>query len=136
MADTYDTYEMIEARSLLAEGQYTEALLELDKTPVAERSAEWHFLRSQIEEQACRYYEALQSRKRAVELDPSNQAYKAALKDMQKTFGQNASGKSEEEKKGKCGRPGCCSSETGWECCGELCCGACCEGICESCDCS
>ena len=140
-----DTYEMLEARQLMEAEQYTAALAELDKTPAEERSAEWYFLRSQIEEKTACYYNSVTSLKKAVELDPVNKEYKVALKAMQKTLRKDTAARS-----GKvagiavgfgsvCDNfrnkdfSGCC--EAGCECCGEGCCEGICEAACDGCDC-
>ena len=120
-----DTYEMLEARALLAEGKYEEALAELDAPYVSQRNAEWYFLRAEIEEKLERYYDCLKSLEYAVELDPKNKAYKQRLKEYRKKL-KNAvkSSDKEENWKSKCS-DNCC------ECWGELCCAGTCECICD-----
>lgn len=140
-----DTYEMLEARQLMAAEQYPEALAELDKTPAGERGADWYFLRSQIEEKSACYYNSVTSLKKAVELDPGNKEYKAALKAMQKTLRKDTAAKSEKVAGMAAGVGSACDSFRNkdfsgcCEGCGEGCCEGCCECIgesaCDGCDC-
>lgn len=130
-----DTYEMLEARSLLAEGKYAEAIAELDKTPEEERNAEWHALRAEAEEKLEHYYDAVNSLKKAAELDPENAVYKERLKEY-KRLQKKGSGKTSRGCLPSCCGSKCCTSDDGCECCGEICCGGICECLCESCDCS
>ena len=119
-----DTYEMLEARRLLAEGKYEEALAELDKPYLSQRNAEWYFLRAEIENKLERYYDSLKSLERAIELDPKNKAYKQRQKQYRKEL-KNAVGSAEKAKSDSKCRDNC------GECCGELCCAGLCECICD-----
>lgn len=128
-----DTYEMLEARQLMAAEQYPQALAELDKTPAEERDAEWYFLRSQIEEKSACYYNSVTSLKKAVELDPENQAYKTALKAMQKSLKKDTASKSGKVAGMAAGVGSVCDSfkNRDFKGCGEICCEGCGEGCCE-----
>ncbi len=126
-----DTYEMIEARRLLAEGQYGAAKEELAQTPEVERSAEWYYLLSQIEDKMELHYNALLNLKQAVQMDPQNKTYKAALKAKQKALRREAKGEKKRTGRGGCHLPGCCSSENCWDCCGDICGEVACECCCD-----
>lgn len=139
-----DTYEMLEARQLMAAEQYTEALAMLEKTPAEERIAAWYYLRSQIEEKTACYYNSVTSLKKAIELDPENKEYKTALKAMEKAL------KKDNAEKGKMAgmtmaSASVCDSIKNKDCsgCGEACVECftegCCdcigEAACDGCDC-
>lgn len=132
-----DTYEMLEARGLMAAEQYPQALAELDKTPAEERTAAWYYLRSQIEEKSACYYNSVTSLKKAVELAPENKEYKAALKAMQKTLRKDTASKSGKVAGIAAGFGSVCDSFKNKDCsgcaeaCGECCCEGCGEGCCE-----
>ncbi|MBQ7355503.1 MAG: hypothetical protein IJW62_08300 [Clostridia bacterium] len=130
-----DIYEMLEARSLFATGQYEDALAQLDKIPESERDGEWYVFRAEIEDKLERYYDALYSLRRAIELEPKNKAYKERLKEYRKKLKEqgvpSASGKT--VKSGclpSCCGNKCCTNEFCCECGGECCCECCCE-ICD-----
>lgn len=140
-----ETFETIEARSLLTEGQYTEALRELEKIPPAERDGEWYFLRSRVEEGMECYYNSVISLKKAVELSPESKEYKKALKEMQKKS-KEASRTKGGIAAGMLGGAGSvcdsfrdrdykgCAEGCG-ECCFEGCCECLGEAACDGCDC-
>lgn len=137
-----DTYEMLEARQLMAAEQYTEALAELDKTPAEERTAPWYYLRSQIEEKQACYYNSVTSLKMAVKLSPENKEYQDALKSMQKKLRKDTASQSDKSVGMAAGFGSVCDcfrKENCWECCCEGCGEGCCEGIaeagCDGCDC-
>ncbi len=131
----HDTYEMLEARDRFAAGQYEDALAELNKISEAERDGEWYVFRSVIEDKLERYYDALYSLRRAIELEPKNKAYKERLKTYRKKLKEqgvpSASGK---KVKSGC-LPACCGNKC---CTNEFCCECgvecCCECCCEICD--
>ncbi len=148
------TYEMLEARSCYAAGQYEDALTQLRKIPDSERDASWYAFRAEIEDQLERYYDALHSLRLAIELEPKNKVYKERLKDYRKKLKKQ--GVPIEAKGGEkvalgmavgfgsaCDSfrskdfSGCC--EACCEGCGDACCQGCCESIgeagCDGCDC-
>ena len=136
-----DTYEMLEARQLMAAEQYTEALSVLDKTPAEERTAPWYYLRSQIEEKQACYYNSVTSLKMAVKFSPENKEYQDALKAMQKRLRKDTA-KHPQTAAGMAVGAGsvcnCFRKENSRQCCeacGEGCCESICEAGCDNCDC-
>ncbi|MBQ8287571.1 MAG: hypothetical protein IJX76_02225 [Clostridia bacterium] len=125
-----DTYEMYEARTLFAAGQYEDALAELNEIPESARDAVWYAFRSEIEDKLERYYDALHSLRIAIELAPKNKVYKERLKEYRKKLKMQSADSSENKHctKARCGelmKEGC------GECCAELCCAGTCECLCE-----
>ncbi len=135
-----DTYEMLEARQLLEAGQYSEALSMLEKTPAEERSADWYFLRSQIEEKTACYYNSVTSLKKSIELDPENKEYKNSLKAMERALKKDTAEKNKMAGMAMASASVCDSfkkkdcSGCG-ECCAEGCCDCIGEAACDGCDC-
>lgn len=134
-SDEYDEWGDVfhDARELVKNGNPDAAQEKLDS--VEERSAEWHFIQSQIFKEKCWFLESKQSLKEAIKLDPENKLYKKELKKLDKMAKKGKRGR--RRKGGRAMGVGDACGDGCGECCAavgcELCCTFVCEGICEGC---
>lgn len=71
------------ARSYIRNGMYREALNALSGVPVSERDARWYYLHAMANYRAGNRVAALESAKRAVEIEPDNEEYRNLLRTVQ-----------------------------------------------------
>lgn len=115
-----------EVRELLERGDVTGAQGRLDR--FEERSAEWHYLQAVIYRKRNWLTESRKSLETAIELDPENENYQTALKELNAMAESVDPGKKSKKKKRRLG--------SGWfERNGGVdgCCDACCEGCSAGC---
>lgn len=73
-------------RELINAGRFSEADIYLENTPLAERNAEWCFLKGAIQLQRGWLLDARRNFEQAVKLEPNNPEYLAALSRLNSTY--------------------------------------------------
>ena len=80
----YERSEYTAARNYIRNGMYREALNALNGVPVPERDGRWYFLNATANMYSGNKIAALESAKRAVEIDPGNEEYNRLLEQIQR----------------------------------------------------
>lgn len=80
---TEDRAELRAAMSFIRNGRYNEALTALSQVPLSERDGRWYYLHANANYRAGNRIAALESAKRAVEIDPDNRQYRQFLNMLQ-----------------------------------------------------
>lgn len=80
----YERSEYTAARNYIRNGMYREALNALNNVPVTERDGRWFFLNATANMYLGNKIAALESAKRAVEIDPGNEEYHRLLEQIQR----------------------------------------------------
>lgn len=80
----YERSEYTAARNYIRNGMYREALNALGAVPVTERDGRWYFLNATANMYSGNKIAALESAKRAVEIDPGNEEYHRLLEQIQR----------------------------------------------------
>ena len=75
--------EYTAARSYIRNGMYREALNALNGVPVPERDGRWYFLNATANMYAGNKIAAMESAKKAVEIEPGNEEYRRLLQQLQ-----------------------------------------------------
>ena len=75
--------EYVAAKSYIRNGMYKEALTALSGVPLAERDAKWYYLNAGANMYLGNKIAALESAKRAVEIEPDNEDYRKLLSELQ-----------------------------------------------------
>lgn len=79
----YERSEYTAAKNYIRNGMYREALNALSGVPAAERDGKWYYLHAGANMYMGNKIAALESAKKAVELDPGNQEYRLLLQQLQ-----------------------------------------------------
>lgn len=117
---SYDAYsyggsQFSDIRAKINAGRMDDAETILDGIPPAQRSAEWYFLKGQIQQRRGWFDEAYKNYSSACQMDPGNREYAAAFN----ALNQNARGGYRETRGGGCGACDICSSLLCADCCCE-----------------
>ena len=75
--------EYVAAKSYIRNGMYKEALTALSGVPMQERDAKWYYLHAGANMYLGNKIAALESAKRAVEIEPDNEEYRRLLSELQ-----------------------------------------------------
>lgn len=75
--------EYVAAKSYIRNGMYREALNALSGVPVTERDGKWYYLHAGANMYMGNRIAAMESAKRAVEIDPGNENYRRLLEQLQ-----------------------------------------------------
>ena len=75
--------EYTAAKSYIRNGMYKEALTALSGVPLAERDGKWYYLHAGANMYLGNKIAALESAKKAVEIDPGNEEYRRLLSELQ-----------------------------------------------------
>ncbi len=75
--------EYVAAKSYIRNGMYKEALTALSGVPLAERDGKWYYLHAGANMYLGNKIAALESAKRAVEIEPDNEDYRRLLSELQ-----------------------------------------------------
>lgn len=78
-----DRAEIRAALSYIRNGRYNEALTALSQVPVSERDGRWYYVHANANYRAGNRIAALESAKRAVEIEPDNRQYRQFLNMLQ-----------------------------------------------------
>ena len=71
------------ARSYIRNGMYKEAINALSGVPLSERDARWYYLHAMAEYRSGNRVAALESAKKAVDIEPDNEEYQQLLRSIQ-----------------------------------------------------
>ena len=117
---SYDTYsyggsQFSDIRAKINAGRIDDAETILDGIPPAQRSAEWYFLKGQIQQRRGWFDEAYKNYSSACQMDPGNREYAAAFN----ALNQSARGGYRETRGGGCSACDICSSLLCADCCCE-----------------
>lgn len=117
---SYDAYsyggsQFSDIRAKINAGRIDDAETILDGIPPAQRSAEWYFLKGQIQQRRGWFDEAYKNYSSACQMDPGNREYAAAFN----ALNQNARGGYRETRGGGCDVCDICSSLLCADCCCE-----------------
>lgn len=80
---SYERTEYTAARNYIRSGSYKEALNALDQVPEPERDGRWYYLNACANMYAGNRINAMNSAKRACEIDPGNEEYRTLLSRLQ-----------------------------------------------------
>lgn len=111
-------FDSAQVRSLIQNGNVTEADRILDQVGSGDRSGEWYFLKGSVCYKRGWLNEAYQNFQRAVQLNPSNAEYTAAFNQMNMQRGGYMNGNPNPM--------GANNGVAGMDCCSQLCCADCC----------
>ena len=75
--------EYTAAKSYIRNGMYREAITALSGVPLAERDGKWYYLHAGANMYLGNKIAALESAKKAVEIEPGNEDYRALLQQLQ-----------------------------------------------------
>lgn len=117
---SYDAYsyggsQFSDIRAKINAGRIDDAETILDGIPPTQRSAEWYFLKGQIQQRRGWFDEAYKNFSSACQMDPGNREYAAAFN----ALNQNARGGYRETRGGGCSGCDICSSLLCADCCCE-----------------
>lgn len=117
---SYDAYsyggsQFSDIRAKINAGRIDDAETILDGIPPAQRSAEWYFLKGQIQQRRGWFDEAYKNYSSACQMDPGNREYAAAFN----ALNQSARGGYRETRGGGCSACDICSSLLCADCCCE-----------------
>lgn len=117
---SYDAYsyggsQFSDIRAKINAGRIDDAETILDGIPPAQRSAEWYFLKGQIQQRRGWFDEAYKNYSSACQMDPGNREYAAAFN----ALNQNARGGYRETRGGGCSACDICSTLLCADCCCE-----------------
>ena len=79
----YERSEYTAAKSYIRNGMYKEALTALSGVPLAERDGKWYYLHAGANMYLGNKIAALESAKKAVEIEPDNEEYRTLLAQLQ-----------------------------------------------------
>lgn len=116
----YNTYsysgsQFSDIRAQIRSGRVDDAEMLLDGIPREQRSAEWYFLKGQIQQRRGWFDEAYNNLSRACQMDPQNSEYAAAFRNLN----NNARGGYRQTRGGGCSACDICSSLLCADCCCE-----------------
>lgn len=116
----YNTYsysgsQFSDIRAQIRAGRVDDAEMLLDGIPREQRSAEWYFLKGQIQQRRGWFDEAYNNYSRACQMDPQNGEYAAAFNHLN----NNARGGYRQTRGGGCSACDICSSLLCADCCCE-----------------
>ena len=80
----YERSEYTAAKNYIRNGMYKEAINALSGVPVPERDGKWYYLHAGANMYMGNKIAALESAKRAVEIDPGNEEYRRLLEQLQR----------------------------------------------------
>lgn len=105
---SYSSAEFIRIRTLINEHNFSEAEIKLDAMNMADRGAEWHFLKGCVLSQRGWFLDAQKYFETACNMDPSNAEYRQAYESMRNTANSYSRGY-RNAPQGRTG--GCCDSD-------------------------
>lgn len=116
----YNTYnysgsQFSDIRAQIRAGRMDDAEMLLDGIPREQRSAEWYFLKGQIQQRRGWFDEAYSNLSKACQMDPQNSEYAAAFNNLN----NNARGGYRQTRGGSCSACDICSSLLCADCCCE-----------------
>lgn len=116
----YNTYsysgsQFADIRAQIRAGRMDDAEMLLDGIPREQRSAEWYFLKGQIQQRRGWFDEAYSNLSKACQMDPQNSEYAAAFNNLN----NNARGGYRQTRGGGCSACDICSSLLCADCCCE-----------------
>lgn len=105
-------------RQKIRSGRIEDAQVLLDGIPIAQRNAEWHFLKGSIHHRRGWLEQAQESYQTAVRMDPANREYQAAYNAMNNA-GAGGYRTTRQRKKGDCDACDVCTGLVCADCCCE-----------------